>query len=160
MPVAECSVGGGESTRKSAGAINDQGIPLHAASDPAMRPSIVGRSQISRRQALGLGLAALAQPLLAKPLLAGNRLAEPQASALQGNPFPLGVASGDPLPDGFVLWTRLAPEPLSRDGQAPGGLGGGDILLKYEIAEDPLMHRIVRSGLAHFPLWSRLLRQL
>jgi len=24
-------------------------------------------------------------------------------------PFKLGVASGDPLPDGVVLWTRLAP---------------------------------------------------
>ncbi len=27
-------------------------------------------------------------------------------------PFQLGVASGDPLPDGFVIWTRLAPRPL------------------------------------------------
>ena len=26
--------------------------------------------------------------------------------------FSLGVASGDPLPDGIVLWTRLAPDPL------------------------------------------------
>ena len=24
-------------------------------------------------------------------------------------PFLLGVASGDPMPDGFVIWTRLAP---------------------------------------------------
>jgi alkaline phosphatase D len=37
---------------------------------------------------------------------------------------------------------------LSRDPQAPGGLSGGDILLKYEIAEDPVMQRIVRRGLA------------
>src|SRR5690606_40635132 len=27
-------------------------------------------------------------------------------------PFTLGVASGDPWPDGVVLWTRLAPDPL------------------------------------------------
>ena len=27
-------------------------------------------------------------------------------------PFKLGVASGDPAPDGFVIWTRIAPEPL------------------------------------------------
>ena len=27
-------------------------------------------------------------------------------------PFQLGVAAGDPAPDGFVIWTRLAPEPL------------------------------------------------
>ena len=25
------------------------------------------------------------------------------------DPFGLGVASGDPSPDGFVLWTRLLP---------------------------------------------------
>ncbi len=29
------------------------------------------------------------------------------------NPFTLGVASGDPDPQGIVLWTRLAPEPLT-----------------------------------------------
>lgn len=34
-------------------------------------------------------------------------------------PFTLGVASGDPAPDGFVIWTRLAPDPLAED-----GLGG------------------------------------
>ena len=27
--------------------------------------------------------------------------------ALQSNPFALGIASGDPTPDGVVLWTRL-----------------------------------------------------
>lgn len=30
-------------------------------------------------------------------------------------PFQLGVASGDPAPDGIVLWTRLAPRPLEED---------------------------------------------
>src|SRR5690349_5599780 len=103
--------------------------------------------KLSRRRALGLGLAALAQPLLAAPTLAGGRLVPPQPSAQQNNPFPLGIASGDPLPDGFVLWTRLAPDPLSRDERAPGGLSGGDILIRYEIAEDPTMQRIVRHGL-------------
>ena len=34
--------------------------------------------------------------------------------------FPLGVASGSP--DGFVLWTRLAVEPLAPDGR--GGMPG------------------------------------
>ena len=133
-----------------------------------MRPSIGGHSQskgpqshgtqshgaqprgarISRRRALGLGLAALAQPLLSAPSIAGGRLIPPQSSAAQNDPFPLGVASGDPLPDGFVLWTRLAPEPLSRDPRVPGGLSGGDVLLHFEIAEDPQMQRIVRRGLA------------
>ncbi len=31
-------------------------------------------------------------------------------------PFSLGVASGDPTPDGVVLWTRLAPDPLNGGG--------------------------------------------
>jgi alkaline phosphatase D len=114
-----------------------------------MKPRAGGsRSSLTRRQALSFGLAALATPLLATPTLAGGRLLPPQTSARQQNPFPLGVASGDPLPDGFVLWTRLAPEPLSRDSAAPGGMSGGDVLLKFEIAEDPLMHRIVRRGVA------------
>ena len=34
--------------------------------------------------------------------------------SLGGYPFTLGVASGDPSPDGFVLWTRLAPNPIER----------------------------------------------
>ena len=37
-------------------------------------------------------------------------------------PFTLGVASGNPGPDGVVLWTRLAPEPLSPDPERPGGM--------------------------------------
>ena len=36
-----------------------------------------------------------------------------------GYPFTLGVASGDPQPDGVVLWTRLAPSPLSGNGGMP-----------------------------------------
>ena len=35
---------------------------------------------------------------------------------LSADPFTLGVASGYPTPEGVILWTRLAPEPL-----APGG---------------------------------------
>jgi phosphodiesterase/alkaline phosphatase D-like protein len=34
-------------------------------------------------------------------------------------PFTLGVASGDPTPAGAVLWTRLAPVPLSPTGGLP-----------------------------------------
>ena len=38
------------------------------------------------------------------------------APPFAGDPFSLGVASGDPTPDGIVLWTRLAPEPLEGGG--------------------------------------------
>src|SRR5690348_12503211 len=65
-----------------------------------------------------------------------------------GDPFALGVASGDPTPDGFVLWTRLAPDPLSPDPATPGGLGGGNLPVGYEIAVDPGFRSIVQQGTA------------
>ncbi len=64
----------------------------------------------------------------------------------KGDPFSLGVASGCPSPDGFVLWTRLAPEPLSPDPETPGGMSGGDVRVSYEIARDEGFKDIVRKG--------------
>ena len=65
------------------------------------------------------------------------------ARAAEGNPFTLGVASGSPSPDGFVLWTRLAPMPLALD-----GLGGmeGAVPVTWTIAADDAMRKIVQSG--------------
>jgi alkaline phosphatase D len=44
------------------------------------------------------------------------------------DPFTLDVASGDPLPDGTVIWTRLAPEPLAGAARRPqpGGARGSE----------------------------------
>ncbi|MEJ2857683.1 MULTISPECIES: alkaline phosphatase D family protein [unclassified Saccharothrix] len=60
------------------------------------------------------------------------------------NPFTLGVASGDPRPDGVVLWTRLAPNPLDEDGL--GGMPNRVVPVHWEIAEDERFRRIVRRG--------------
>jgi len=57
------------------------------------------------------------------------------------DPFTLGVASGDPLPDGFVLWTRLAPDPL-----AGGGMGSAAVEVEWLVARDDAMKDVVRSG--------------
>ena len=59
------------------------------------------------------------------------------------DPFTLGVASGDPLPDGVVLWTRLAPEPL-----AGGGMSADAVEVKWEVAADEQMKQIVQRGIA------------
>ena len=59
------------------------------------------------------------------------------------NPFTLGVASGYPLPDGFVLWTRLAPVPLMG-----GGMPRSPVLVDWEVASDDRMANVVRSGSA------------
>ncbi|HXS41594.1 MAG TPA: PhoD-like phosphatase N-terminal domain-containing protein, partial [Stellaceae bacterium] len=84
---------------------------------------------LTRRQVLR-GAVSLAGSALA-PSLIGCAAPGPRWSA---DPFSLGVASGDPRPDGFVLWTRLAPEPLSPDPATPGGMSGAAIPIAYEIA--------------------------
>ena len=58
-------------------------------------------------------------------------------------PFTLGVASGDPLPDGFVIWTRLAP--LFNDADGRGGLHRA-VPVRWRVASDAAMTRIVRQG--------------
>ena len=57
--------------------------------------------------------------------------------------FTQGVASGDPAPDGFVLWTRLAANPFAADGL--GGLSA-PIETVWEIASDEGFRHIVASG--------------
>ncbi|MFI0353064.1 alkaline phosphatase D family protein [Actinomadura sp. 9N407] len=66
------------------------------------------------------------------------------APAFQDDPFALGVASGDPWPDGFVLWTRLAPEPLAVDGF--GGMPARKVQVRWEVAADQGFRKIVRRG--------------
>jgi alkaline phosphatase D len=70
------------------------------------------------------------------------------ARALGGYPFTLGVASGNPAPDGVVLWTRLAPEPLSPDPERPGGMPSVPVPVGWEVADDPAMRHVVRRGQA------------
>lgn len=57
------------------------------------------------------------------------------------DPFSLGVASGDPSADGFVLWTRLAPDPLNGGGMSPD-----PVQVRWEVALDDSMQTIVQSG--------------
>jgi len=59
-----------------------------------------------------------------------------------GYPFSLGIASGDPAPDGFVIWTKIAPMPL-----APrGGLPNRPLEVEWAVAADPQMRKVVQSG--------------
>lgn len=65
---------------------------------------------------------------------------------LPGDPFQLGVASGDPLADGVVLWTRLAPEPLAADGL--GGMPDQAVDVRWEVATDAGFTDVVADGVA------------
>src|SRR5688572_3073541 len=60
---------------------------------------------------------------------------------LGSNPFTLGVASGDPTPDGIVLWTRLAPKPSEI-----GTLGRRAIPVGWRVATDSRMRHVVARG--------------
>lgn len=82
-------------------------------------------------------------PLAAAALLAAPALARAAPVIWRSDPFSLGVASGEPRPDGFVLWTRLDPEPLLNE-----RLTQDDLPVGYEIAADPQMRRLVRHGTA------------
>jgi alkaline phosphatase D len=101
-------------------------------------------SRLTRRGLIAGGARA-GVALLAAPALLRHAAAQSWAA---GNPFSLGVASGAPSPDGFVLWTRLAPDPLSSDPETPGGMSGGDVTVGYVIATDDAMANVVRRGAA------------
>lgn len=65
-----------------------------------------------------------------------------QQQAVESDPFTLGVASGDPLPDSVVLWTRLAPAPLNAD----GGMPDRQVPVQWEMATDEAMNNTVAKG--------------
>ena len=75
-------------------------------------------------------------------LIAGLAPQRLLAAPLGAYPFMLGVASGDPWPDGFVIWTRLAPRPLEEH----GGMPHAAVPVGWEVSEDARFTRIARKG--------------
>ncbi|MCF2527770.1 alkaline phosphatase D family protein [Yinghuangia soli] len=66
------------------------------------------------------------------------------AGATSPGAFLHGVASGDPLPDGVVIWTRVTPGADC----GPGSRRGPSGLVFWEVAADREFRRPVRVGLA------------
>jgi alkaline phosphatase D len=86
-----------------------------------------------------LGASARLATLAALGQLAACTQAQP--FKFDKDPFTLGVASGDPLPDGVVLWTRLAPDPLEG-----GGMATAPVEVEWLVARDDAMKDVVRRG--------------
>ncbi|MEV6111892.1 alkaline phosphatase D family protein [Streptomyces sp. NPDC052109] len=82
--------------------------------------------------------AAAATAVLAGPLAAGL----PARAADQAPAFLHGVASGDPLPDGILLWTRVTPVPDA----IPGSGVGPDTEVSWVVATDKALTNIVAKG--------------
>ncbi|MBP2472940.1 alkaline phosphatase D [Crossiella equi] len=64
------------------------------------------------------------------------------AAPAQTPVFAHGVASGDPLPDGVLLWTRVTPTPES----APGSGVGPEVAVRWEVATDAAFGTVVAAG--------------
>jgi len=98
----------------------------------------------TRRNFLTVTGAAAALALTGRLPDIGTAGAGATGAADRRDPFTLGVASGDPLPDAVVIWTRLAPEPL-----APfGGMDRRPVEVQWQVAEDEQFRHIVRDGVA------------
>lgn len=88
-------------------------------------------------KAMGLGAAFF----LSETPVARHLWANP---VFKANPFSLGVASGDPAPDGFVIWTKIAPEPLAPN----AGMPMRAVEVEWEVASDEAMRQVVQKGKA------------
>lgn len=94
-------------------------------------------SQFDRRGFLTMMSAAGAAVVTQSPLARAGT----DRSRVTGYPFTLGVASGDPAPDGAVIWTRLAPAALSG-----GGMPQRRVPVEWEVAHDERFSRPVQRG--------------
>lgn len=99
----------------------------------------IRRYGIERREFLRYMAAVSAIPTIA--LRAEGQVTD--KPRFSGNPFMLGVASGDPEPNGVVIWTKLAPNPL--DG---GGMSNEPVKVQWEVASDDAFGDVVQKGSA------------
>ncbi|MBB5641731.1 alkaline phosphatase D family protein [Cryobacterium roopkundense] len=97
-------------------------------------------NSFTRRDLFSAGVFILAGAATAS---AGNGPA--RAATLTGRDstgFHHGVASGDPLPDGVLLWTRVTPTLAA----IPGSGVGPAVAVDWEVAEDSGFQRITARG--------------
>lgn len=122
------------------------------ASDSAVGTSADAPTDISGSAAAGSSAGAAASSprrrTVVKAAAATAALAGPLAAAIPAQaaaPAPAflhGVASGDPLPDGVLLWTRVTPVPEA----VPGSGLGPDTVVSYVIARDKALTNVVARG--------------
>ncbi|MFJ3583931.1 alkaline phosphatase D family protein [Streptomyces sp. NPDC090127] len=85
---------------------------------------------------------AAAVTAVAAPALVGA--VSPALAVSNPTAFQHGVASGDPLPDGVLLWTRVTPAPDA----TPGSGKGPAVTVRWEVAEDRAFTRTAAEGTA------------
>lgn len=124
---------------------------VRRGNDVSIGRDISLRGGSTRRQFLTWS--ALVGALAFTPELTGIPAANAQSVVPPDFPFRLGVASGDPLPDSVVLWTRLATDPFA----SLGGMNPGVVPVQWQVAADEKFGRIVTRGVelaTEFDGWS------
>ncbi len=99
---------------------------------------------LARRRFLTVTAAAAALAFSTNIPARGAVAAPERTARITKDPFTLGVASGDPLPDSVLLWTRLAPEPFLED----GGMGTERVTVEWEVAADEFFAAVLFRGTA------------
>lgn len=97
---------------------------------------MVTTARLGRRRFLHLSAATAGATILVPSI------AVRQARGAAAPRFAHGVASGDPLPDGVVLWTRVTPTADS----VPGSGTGPEVEVIWAVARDREMTDVVASG--------------
>jgi len=104
---------------------------------PVQHPTAQNRRQFLQRTGVASAVAAFG-------LSGRSTAAIDENGEFETDPFTLGVASGDPLPNSVILWTRLAPDPLT----AGGGMPDQSVDVAWTVATDEAMSDVVTSGTA------------
>ncbi|MEV1062213.1 alkaline phosphatase D family protein [Streptomyces sp. NPDC050263] len=107
----------------------------HRSSESADTPSERPNSLSPRRRTVVKAAAATA-------VLAGPLVAALPARAADAPAFLHGLASGDPLPDGVLLWTRVTPTAEA----TPGSGLGPDTEVSWVVARDKALTNVVAKG--------------
>jgi alkaline phosphatase D len=110
------------------------GIGLRVVDAWRRMPSVRTAPDPRARRARTVGVLLADEPATPKEPLMHHDRTRPR-SATDSLAFVHGVASGDPLADRVVLWTRISDT-------------SGDVSVEWVIAGDPDLQRVVRSGTA------------
>ena len=103
-----------------------------ASQSPKNKPS----TSLPSRRVVVAGVAAALGAVVVQPGFL------PLAAASASGAFRHGVASGDPEPDGVLLWTRVSPS----EAAAPGSGAGPDVTVRWSVAADSAFSKVVARG--------------
>lgn len=87
----------------------------------------------------GVGAATTGGPASAAPAGTASAISVGTAASAA---FQHGVASGDPLPDAILLWTRVTPTPEA----LPGSGAGPDVTVTWQLGADPDFATVPAEG--------------